>query len=129
MRTEHGDIKHPLSRRVFEGSIALRRQCKDLGVEQSADVDLGRLLSEYQITGAKLAGALDSLAYGRELRDGPFTVAYLKRALNHLHAAQAALAKVTPKNLLPADTVVASRTEFFALREEILRLMKEFRTA
>ncbi len=129
VRTEHGDIKHPLSRRVFEGSIALRRQCKDLGVEQSADVDLGRLLSEYQITGAKLAGALDSLAYGRELRDGPFTVAYLKRALNHLHAAQAALAKVTPKNLLPADTVVASRTEFFALREEILRLMKEFRTA
>ena len=75
----------------------------------------------------KLAGALDGLAYGRDLREGAFTVAYLKRALNHLHAAQAALERVAAKQLLPAETLAPTRAELFAIREEILRLMEEFR--
>jgi len=44
-----------------------------------------------------------------------------------LHAAQAALVKVTHKELLPAELLETIRTELFALREEILHLMKEFR--
>ncbi len=127
VRDKHGHIKHPLSLRAFNGGISLWRTCKELGLGKTEDDDLARLVNEYQITGAKLAGALDSLGYGRDLREGPFMVAYLKRALNHLHAAQAALEQVAPKNLLPADTVVAARAELFAIREEMLRLMKEFR--
>ena len=95
--------------------------------ERGEDADLGQLAGEYQTTGAKLAGALDSPAYERDLNDGPFIAPCLKRTLNHLHTAQAALAKVAPKNLLPAGTIAALRAEFFALREEILRLMAEFR--
>jgi len=127
VRDEDGDISHPLSLRAFNSSQALWHKCDELDLGKGDDDDLCRLISEFQITGAKLAGALDGLAYGRELRDGPFTVAYLKRALGHLHAAQAALEKVVPKNLLPADVLATTRKELFEIREEILRLMEEFR--
>jgi hypothetical protein len=89
--------------------------------------DIAELMSEYQITAAKLAGALNGLAYGRHMREGAFVVAYLKRALHHLHAAQSGLEKVAAKNLLPLATITETRTELFAVREEILRLMTEFR--
>ena len=127
VRDEDGDIKHPLSRRAFNSSMGLWHKCDELGFGKMDDDDLRLLISEFQITGAKLAGALDSLAYGRDHREGAFIVAYLKRALSHLHAAQAALEKVAPKNLLPTETVGTTRAELFAIREEILRLMEEFR--
>ncbi|MBI2925446.1 MAG: hypothetical protein HYY24_07045 [Verrucomicrobia bacterium] len=127
VRDEEGDVSHPLSLRVFNSSLDLWRRCKDLGLGKADDDDLCRLISDFQTTGAKLAGALDSLAYGRDVTEGPFIVARLKRALNYLHAAEAALERVTPKNLLPADLVASTRAELFAVREEILRLMEEFR--
>jgi len=127
VRDEDGDISHPLSLRAFNSSQALWHQCDELDLVKGADDDLCRLISEFQITGAKLAGALDGLAYGRDRRDGAFTVAYLKRALGHLHSAQAALEKVAPKNLLPAEVLATARKDLFEIREEILRLMEEFR--
>lgn len=128
VRDEDGSVSHPLSLRAFESSMSLWHQCDELGLGKANDDDLCTLLSEYQITSAKLAGALDGLAYGRDLRDGAFIVAYLKRALNHLHSTQAALEKVTGKNLLPAQLVESTRAELFGIREEILRLMSEFRS-
>jgi hypothetical protein len=127
VRRENGDVSHPLSLRAFNASIALSRKCKELGKSKADDEDLCAYLSEFQITGAKLAGALNGLAYGRDLREGPFVVACLKRALGHLHAAQAALEHVAAKDLLPKETLAENRTELFAIREEILRLMDEFR--
>ncbi|HWH70960.1 MAG TPA: hypothetical protein VNT26_16345 [Candidatus Sulfotelmatobacter sp.] len=127
VRSEEGDICHPLSLRALRGSLALWRQCEELGLEETEDADLIALENEYQITSAKLAGALDGLAYGRDWNEGPFIVAYLKRALAHLHAAQSALEKVAAKAVLPAPTLASTRSELFALREEILQLMQEFR--
>ena len=127
MRDEAGYIKHPLALRAFNASVALSHKCRELGKSKADDEDLCAFLSEFQITGAKLAGALNSLAYGRDLREGAFTVAYLKRALGHVHAAQAALERVAAKSLLPAETLAENRTELFAIREQILRLMDEFR--
>lgn len=127
VRDEDGDIKHPLALRAFNSSLALWDRCEELGLGKTEDEDLGTLISEYQITGAKLAGALNSLAYGRGLSEGAFVVARLKRALGHLQNALAALEQVAPKNLLPAETVADTRAELFALREEIIRLMDEFR--
>ncbi len=117
----------PLPLRVLNSSLDLWHRCKDLGLGKADDDDLCRLNGDSQTTGAKLAGALDGLPYGRDLTEGPFIVARLKRALNYPHAAQAALERVTPKNLLPTDLVTSTRTELFAVREEILRLMEEFR--
>ncbi len=127
VRDKHGELSHPLVLRALDGSVAFWRQCCELKLVKTEDDALVRLHEEYQICGAKLAGALNGLAYGRDLREGAFIVAYLKRALSHLHAALAALEEVASKNLLPMELLATIRTEMFALREEILRLMEEFR--
>lgn len=127
VRTGDGDIRHPLSLRAFDASTKLHRKCDELGLDSNRDKDLLNFITEFQITGAKLAGALNSLAYGRELRESALVVAYLKRALGHLHAAQAALESLSPKGLLPPEIIKFARNELFAIREETLRLMNQFR--
>ena len=101
IRTGKDRVAHPLQHRCTESALVLWRACKKHRVNKDHDQDLSDLLSEFQITGAKLAGALHSLAYGRGSRENGFIVAYLKRALGHLHAAQAALEKVVPKTSCP----------------------------
>lgn len=127
IRTEDGDLRHPLQHRCFESSVKFWRQVGELGLKKSDDEDLGRFLFEFQTTGAKLAGALNGLAAGRGCRDNAFTVAYLKRALDHLHQSQAGLEAVAPKRLLPEKMIAEARRELFAIREGILNLMQELR--
>ena len=127
VRTGAEGIAHPLQHRCTESAMELWHACNERGLTKGSDPDLCDLLSEFQITGAKLAGALNRLAYGRGLMEGGFIVACLKRALGHLHAAQAALAKVAPKNLVPEPALDHARRELFGIREGILALMKRFR--
>ena len=67
------------------------------------------------------------VARGEGFADPAFTVAYLKRALDHLHKSQAGLEAVAPKQLLPETMIAEARKELFDLREGVLRLMDEFR--
>ncbi len=127
IRTGDGDIKHPLSHRALESVVTLLHKLDELALHETEDEDLVAFVGEFQITSAKLAGALDSLGHDRGLHPGGFVVASLKRALGHLHQAQAALEKVAAKQLLPEDVLTGNRKELFELREEILRLMQEFR--
>ncbi len=127
MRTADGDIRHPLQNRCYESAMQLRRECDVLELERSENEDLFELIAEYQITGAKLAGALNSLAYGRDIHEGAFVVACLKRALGHLHKTQAALEKCALGSLLPDKSIERTRKELFSIREGILLLMDEFR--
>ena len=127
VRGKGGEVNHPLVARVLDNSVALWQLCEQRGLLDEDEEDVPALVDEYQTLSAKLAGALDSLAYGRDTTSGAFVVATLKRALTHLHAAQAALEKVTLKKLLAAETTASTRAELFSVREEILRLMREFR--
>jgi hypothetical protein len=61
------------------------------------------------------------------MMDPAFTVACLKRALDHLHQSQAGLEAVALKKLLPVKMVAGARKELFEIREGILKLMDEFR--
>jgi hypothetical protein len=115
IRTENGELHHPLQHRCFESA------------GESDDKDLVQFVSEFQTTGAKLAGALNPIARGEGHCDAAFTVAYLKRALDHLHKSMAGLEAVRPKKLLPDSMMAEARTELFEIREGILRLMEEFR--
>jgi hypothetical protein len=127
IRTERGDLCHPLQHRCSESAIKFWRQADDLGLDNSADKDLGQFIFEFQTTGAKLAGALNSIARGEGFPDPAFTIAYLKRALDHLHKSQAGLEAVAPKQLLRETMIAEARKELFEIREGILRLMDEFR--
>ena len=100
-----------------------------LGRKSSCDKALGAFIGEWLTTGAKLAGALNGIAHGRCPPDAAFTVACLKRALNHLHKSQAGLEALAKrkKKVLPEKLVAASRQELFEIREGILKLMDGFR--
>ncbi len=127
IRIESGDLRHPLQHRCFESAIKFRHQADELALDKSADDDLAQFLFEFQTTGAKLAGALDPIARGEAVPEAAFTVAYLKRALDHLHQSQAGLEAVAPKKLLPETMIAEARKELFEVREGILRLMDELR--
>jgi hypothetical protein len=127
IRTADGDIRHPLQHRCHESAMKVWHQADELGLEKFEDKDLGQFIFEFQTTGAKLAGALNGIAEDRGFADAAFTVACLKRALDHLHQAQAGLEAVAPKKLLPEKMVSEARKELFEIREGILRLMDEFR--
>lgn len=127
IRTEEGDLQHPLQHRCAESGLKFWNQAEELGLENCEDRDLEQFLTEFQMTAAKLAGALSGVAERRDFRDGPFTVAYLKRALNHLHKLQAGLEGAASKKLLPEPIIAEARKELFEIREAILKLMDEFR--
>ncbi|KAF0178933.1 MAG: Uncharacterized protein FD161_1692 [Limisphaerales bacterium] len=127
IRTKRGDLRHPLQHRCFESAIRLGKRVDKLGVKRSEHADVQQFIFEFQTTGVKLAGALNGVAEGRGCRDNAFTVAYLKRALDHLHKAQAGLEAVATRKLLPGTLLTEARKELFEIREGILKLMDEFR--
>ena len=127
IRTADGDIRHPLQHRCHESAMKVWHECDELALDKSEDDNLQQFIFEFQTTGVKLAGALHGVALGRGPRDGAFTVAYLKRALDHLRQAQAGLEAVAPKKLLPEKMVSEARKELFEIREGILKLMDKFR--
>jgi hypothetical protein len=129
IRTEDGHIKHPLSHRAFECAMTLWHRIKELGLKDDMDEDIATLWHQFSTVGAKLAGALDGLARDRRIGELAHNIARMKRGLTHVHAAQAALVKVEEKQLLPPEDLERTRAELFAIREEMLRLMEEFRKA
>jgi hypothetical protein len=125
---EEGHIQHPLTKRAFESAMAMWHYCDERGLlGEDGDSDLHEMIFQFQTAGAKIAGALNGLAYDEDLRDGGFIVAALKRALNYLHKSVAAADKVESKNLLDPERLKSFRADIFEVREEILRLMKRFR--
>lgn len=86
------------------------------------------MVFRFQTAGAKIAGALDGLAYDENLRSGGFIVAALKRALNFQHASMAAAEKVAQKQLIDSARLDQFRADLFNIREEILSLMQRFRS-
>ena len=127
IRTKDGRLRHPLQHRCFESAMKFWNQAKKLNREIFEDDDLQQFIFEFQTTGAKLAGALNGVAEGREFSDAAFTVACLKRALDHLHKSQAGLEAAAPKKLLPKKMIAEARKELFEIREGILKTMDEFR--
>ena len=127
IRTEEGYLHHPLQHRCSESAVKYWRLADELGLDKTGDKDLEQFIFEFQTTGVKLGGALGGLARGQGFTDEAFTVAYLKRALDHLHKAQAGLEAVALRKLLSEPTIAEARKELFEIREGILRLMDEFR--
>jgi hypothetical protein len=129
VRDKHGELKHPLQHRCTESALRFWKQKEKLGLKHSSDSALADFTDEWLTAGAKLAGALNGIAQARGTPEAAFTVAYLKRALNHLHKSQAGLEALArrKKQLLPAKMIQAARKELFEIREGVLKLMDELR--
>lgn len=127
VRDESGHPNHPLVLRASKLSVAMWQYCDRSGLlGEAADDELHDMLFNAQMTGAKLAGALNSICYDH-IRDGGFVVASLKRALNYLHQAIGLVDTVAAKSLVDAGELAAFKTGLFGIREEILALMERFR--
>ena len=127
IRTQDGDLAHPLQHRCAQSAIKYWKLSDEFGLEKTEDKDLWEFVFELQTTGVKLAGALNGIAEGCGFSDRAFTVACLKRALLHLHKSQAGLEGVALKMLLPVSMVIEARKKLFGIREGILNLMNEYR--
>ena len=83
---------------------------------------------EWLTTGAKLAGALNCIAQDRCPPEPAFTVAYLKRALNHLHKSQAALERLAKrKKLLLPEKLEAYASQTITDRRILLKELAQVR--
>jgi len=127
VRTKSGEVVHPLQHRTQQRAIKIEKAIQKLGLDKDEDEDLETFLFELHVTGIKMAGALGSVASGVAPPEPGFIVAYLKRALDHLHKSQAALEKLARK-ILPAPLVKRARKELFEIREALLRLMQDYRS-
>ena len=129
IRDKHGDVAHPLQIRATDTVMELWHECKDAGhLEEGAfNSDIHDMLFNGQCVGAKLAGALNHIAYETAPENG-FIVARLKRALPYFDNMMAALEKVREKELLPAERLARFSSEMFAIRAEIVQLIERFRS-
>jgi hypothetical protein len=127
VRDDRGGIEHPLVLRTHRLGLDMWRHAEAIGQQgDSGDPDLGEMVFQTQTTAAKLAGALNHLAYEEDTDPG-FVVAALKRALNYLHHAVAAADRLATKNVVHIERLRGYQEGLFGVREEILALMKRFR--
>jgi hypothetical protein len=129
IRSRDDKIRHPLSDRAATLAMRMWSVCKENGLterDDDGDPDVHAMLFNAQTISAKLAGALDSLAYDDD-PDGGFVVACLKRSLGYFGQVITNLSIVSQKNLFAPAILQGFRDELFAIRQEVLRLMQQYR--
>ncbi len=127
VRAEDGRVTHPLALRAYEFGQRIWTYCDERSMnETDCDSDLQEMMFQTQCLSSKLSGALDGVAYGDDVESG-FIVACLKRTLRYVNAVLGAAEKVAEKEAMPANLLASFRHEFFAIRQEILGLMRHYR--
>ena len=127
IRTENGEVSHPLTERAARSVTTMWTDCDARGLlGEPGDPDVTDMLFLAQTLAAKLGGALDSLVYDID-RDGGFVVACLKRCLKQFRMVVAAMDKVRARQVIDRSRLNAFRAELFGIREDILRLMQRLR--
>jgi len=129
VRNEHGHVEHPLTMRAHKLGIDMWKYTEEKGyLGEEGSEDVREMVFKTQTTAAKLAGALNHLAYEQQ-PDGGFIVAALKRALNYLHEALSAAGRVCSSDNLELEHCTLYQNEMFDIRQEILKLMQYYRQA
>ena len=125
------DDHHPLSRRAMSFALRLQDEAETRGLLQPdavRDSPVLTVIVSIIALGGKLAAALDPMIEGLEPEPG-FVIAMLKRAQVPLNEALHALGSIDMRQLT-RDTrtwITSVRDELFALRNDILDVMKELR--
>jgi hypothetical protein len=129
VRDERGHILHPIEKRGHDTLHALLDELKATDrFPEEEDEQLADFVSGFMTLSAKLAGALGGVARGDDFFEPGMVIAWLKRILEILNKTIAAADAATGKDFLPADRLAYYRSELFAIREEVLELIKELRS-
>ena len=129
VRDERGHLLHPIEKRAQHTLHALLDELKAAEhFPEEKDEQLADFVSSFMTLSAKLAGALGGVARGDDFFEPGMVIAWLKRILEILNKAIAAADVVRGKDLLPAERFAYYRSELFAIREEVLELIKELRS-
>ena len=128
VRDERGHILHPIEKRAHDTLHALLDELKTAEhFPEEEDEQLADFVGGFMTLSAKLAGALGGVARGDDLFEPGMVIAWLKRILEILNKAIAAAEAVRVKDFLPADRLTHYQSELFAIREDVLELIKELR--
>jgi hypothetical protein len=128
VRDERGHILHPIEKRAYDALHGLLDELKAAEHFPEEDEQLADFVSSFMTLSAKLAGALGGVARGGDFFEPGMVIAWLKRILEILNKAIAAADAVTVKDFLPPDWLAYYRSELFAIREDVLELIKELRS-
>jgi predicted nuclease with RNAse H fold len=121
-----GHPVHPLYLKCFNLTSKFRDDCKQSGaLDEKNENPLNDLIFSAHMVTAKLAGALNSIWMDHE--DGGFIVACLKRSLKYFNEAMQHIQTVRNKQSISSDLLTAFHEGLCAVREEILRLMNQYR--
>jgi hypothetical protein len=128
VRDERGHILHPIEKRAHDTLHALLDELKTAEhFPEEEDEQLADFVGGFMTLSAKLAGALGGVARGDDFFEPGMVIAWLKRILEILNKAIAAADAVRVKDFLPADRLTHYQSELFAIREDVLELIKELR--
>jgi hypothetical protein len=129
VRDERGHILHPIEKRAHDALHALLNEVKAAeDFQEDEDEQLTDFVSGFMTLTAKLAGALGGVARGDDFFEPAMVIAWLKRILEILNTTIAGADATGDKGLLPPDRVAYYRNELFAIRENVLELIKDLRS-
>jgi hypothetical protein len=128
IRREDGRICHPLCARAHDAGLAAHKELTALGLlSETGGGPAQEFIFNLHCLAAKLAGALNCIAFDGRDPDGGFVVAQLKRALQFFTGAMAALQELEEKHGLAPEVTGRHRSELFAVREKMTRIMDDYR--
>jgi hypothetical protein len=129
VRDERGHILHPIEKHAHDTLHALLDELKAADrFPEEEDEQVADFVSSFMTLSAKLAGALGGVARGDDFCEPGMVIAWLKRILEILNKTIAAADAVRGKDFLPADRLAYYGSELFAIREDVLELIKELRS-
>jgi hypothetical protein len=129
VRDARGHILHPIEKRAHDILHALLDELKAAEhFPEEEDEQLADFVSGFMTLSAKLAGALGGVARGNDFFEPGMVIAWLKRILEILNKTIAAGDATRVKDFLPADRLAYYRSELFAIREDVLELIKQLRS-
>jgi hypothetical protein len=129
VRDERGHVLHPIEKRAHDALHALLDELKAAGhFPEEEDEQLADFVSGFMTLSAKLAGALGGIARGDDFFEPGMVIAWLKRILEILNKTIAAADATRRKSPFSAERFAYYRSELFAIREDVLELIKELRS-
>ena len=130
VRDDDGRILHPIAKHARDLLYALLDELKDRGENLAqADAAIGEFTAHFMTLHVKLASALGFIARGRDHTDPGLIIAWLKRALEIHNQTLTAAAALEGHPQFPAARLAHYRTGLFAIREAMLAIIAQLRSA